>query len=42
MRTFTTKHTVYTFDELSKEAQKKAIETWKQSEYEFYQDGRMA
>lgn len=30
MRTFTTEHTVYTFDELSKEAQQKAIEDYRE------------
>lgn len=34
MRTFATTHTVYTFDELSKEAQQKAIDNARDNEYE--------
>jgi len=35
MKTFTTEHTVYTFDELSEEAQAVAIENKRQYEYEY-------
>lgn len=39
MRTFTTKHTVYSFNELSEEA---ILETIECNEYEFYGNGRLA